>query len=114
MAKCEKDEEHRKAEVPDAGRIETAEDCGQPTELRGPIDCHAGKNASESGDGHLRVSKLLKRVVLFLRRMIFPETKIIFDHRQHAGDVTFPEQRSSAAMLRQDIIEKINDAVAEE
>src|SRR5467141_1758816 len=80
-------------EVPVPRRLEAAEQRGEPRELRGLVDRESRDDRQHAEQDDERVSGLLKRIVLPLRRVILPQPQVVFLHLDRAANVARPEQQ---------------------
>src|SRR6266852_719008 len=111
MPKKEQHERRHEYEMPPAGGVVVAEYCSHPFKLDGPVNDNAGKDCTESGKWNRRIGSLLKRIIFPDWRMLLPETKIIFHHRQESAGIGFPEDSCPAPVFAQYIIENPGCAV---
>src|SRR3989454_8162488 len=85
-------EDPHRPEVPIARRLKSAEQRGEPRELRGLVDRESGDDRQHAHKNDERVRELLQRVVFSLGRMILAEPQIILLHLDRTADVAGPEQ----------------------
>ena len=77
--------------MPVARCLKSAEQRGEPRELRGLVDRESGDDREHAEQDDERVGELLKRIVLSLRRVILPQPQIVFLHLDCAANVARPE-----------------------
>src|SRR2546427_1117705 len=85
-------ENPHRPEVPVPRRLEAAEQRGEPRELRGLVDRESRDDRQHAEQNDERVSGLLKRIVLPLRRGVPPQPPGGFFHFDRAPEVPRPER----------------------
>src|SRR6266576_3303810 len=98
-------EDPHRPEMPVARRLKSAEQRGEPRELRGLVDRKSGDDRQHAHENDERVRELLQRVVFSLRRMILAKPQIILLHLDRTADVAGPEQERAPLAARHEIRE---------
>lgn len=111
MSCSEKNKRCRADEMHNARTLIPTHQGGDSAELYRPVNGYAADDAAQTKERNACVGEFLQWIVLYLWGMFPSNPKIILDHRQQAGDVTFAEERRLPAVAGRDVGDNVDDAI---